>query len=89
MIGTVSENGEMDFCYQHINCRNEVRIGKCHSVPRILEDGRIQLVEEWQWLNGDLSKGSSVLEEPVIQRLDAGCVIEDIYIDKKEENASE
>ncbi len=82
LIGTVSENGEMDFYYQHINSKNEVRIGKCHSTPKTLEDSRIQLVEEWQWLNGDMSKGSSVLEEQVVRRLNAGCVIEDISTEK-------
>ena len=32
-------------------------------MPVILENGRIELHEEWQWLNGDMSKGSSVIVE--------------------------
>lgn len=87
LLGTVTAKGELDFYYHHINAQSEVRIGKCHSKPRILEDGRIQLMEEWYWLNGDLSKGSSVLEEQAIRRLDTGCVIEDICAEKKEDNA--
>ncbi len=35
----------------------------CHSVPQILSDGRIELSEQWQWLNGDKSKGSSIVIE--------------------------
>lgn len=65
LLGTVDDKGELDFYYQHINVNNEVRIGKCHSIPEVLEDGRLRLKEEWQWLNGDMSKGSSMLEESI------------------------
>lgn len=63
MIGTVTENGELDFHYQHLNKDGQVRIGKCHSIPHVLENGKIELQEKWQWLNGDLSCGESVLVE--------------------------
>lgn len=63
IIGTVSENGELDFYYHHININNELRVGKCHSIPHIINDQFIELHESWQWLNGDLSKGESILIE--------------------------
>lgn len=63
IIGTVSENGELDFHYQHININREIKIGKCHSVPHITDGGKIELHEEWQWLNGDKTEGSSILVE--------------------------
>lgn len=63
LIGTVDVDGNLDFTYQHLNTKMQVRIGKCHSIPTILSDGKIELHEEWQWLNGDKSKGSSVLVE--------------------------
>lgn len=63
MIGTVAENGELDFHYQHLNKDRQVRIGKCHSIPNIMENGKIALQEKWQWLNGDLSSGESVVVE--------------------------
>ena len=63
MIGTVNEKDELDFHYQHLNKDGQVRIGKCHSVPAILENGKIELQEKWQWLNGDLSGGESVVVE--------------------------
>ncbi len=63
MVGTVAENGELDFHYQHLNKDGQVRIGKCHSIPDILENGKIELQEKWQWLNGDLSSGESVVVE--------------------------
>jgi len=63
LIGTAAENGELDFNYQHINVKNQIRGGVCHSVPRILPDGKIELAESCQWLNGDKSEGSSLLAE--------------------------
>lgn len=63
MIGHVHSNGELDFYYQHMNIQNEIRVGKCHSIPHVMENGKIELREEWQWLNGDKSKGMSILIE--------------------------
>ena len=63
LIGTVSDNGILDFHYHHINKNKQVKIGRCYSVPYILEDGKIELHEEWQWLNGDRSIGVSVITE--------------------------
>lgn len=63
LVGTVDEDGKLEFTYQHINIKDEARLGKCVSMPVILENGRIELHEEWQWLNGDMSKGSSVIVE--------------------------
>jgi GNAT superfamily N-acetyltransferase len=63
IIGTVSEKGVLDFYYQHINKQGQQRIGKCHSVPHTLENGKLELHEDWQWLNGDKSIGSSIIVE--------------------------
>ena len=63
IIGKVNEYAELDFHYQHLNKDSQVRIGKCHSIPRILENGKIELQEKWQWLNGDMSSGESVVVE--------------------------
>lgn len=63
LIGTVCANGELDFHYHHVNMQNEIRVGVCHSVPRVLENGKIELSEKWQWLNGDESTGESVIVE--------------------------
>ena len=63
IIGKAASNGELDFHYQHLNKVDQIRIGKCHSVPHIMENGKIELQEKWQWLNGDLSCGESVVVE--------------------------
>ena len=63
LIGTVLSNGELDFVYHHMNRDMQVKTGKCHSVPTVLENGKIELLEKWEWTNGDCSKGKSLLVE--------------------------
>lgn len=53
----------MDFYYHHINTQKQLKVGTCHSVPKILDDGKLELAEKWQWLNGDKSEGESVVVE--------------------------
>lgn len=62
LIGTVLTNGELDFVYHHMN-RDMQKTGKCHSVPTVLEDGKIELSEKWEWTSGDYSEGESLLVE--------------------------
>lgn len=63
LIGTVLSNGELDFVYHHMNRDMKAKTGKCHSVPTVLEDGKIELSEQWEWTSGDCSKGESLLVE--------------------------
>lgn len=63
LVGTVAQNGELDFYYLHLNEQKQVRVGVCHSIPQILDNGKIKLSEKWQWLNGDRSEGESVIIE--------------------------
>ena len=52
-----------DMRYQHLNTAGELMTGVCISTPEILPDGGIRLHEKWRWTSGDLSEGSSVIEE--------------------------
>lgn len=63
LVGTAASDHSLDFHYQHLNDQHQLHIGNCHSVPKQLADGRLELHEEWQWLNEDQSKGSSILIE--------------------------
>lgn len=63
LIGTVLCNGELDFVYHHMNQNMQIKTGKCHSVPTVQENGKIELFEQWQWTRGDYSKGESLLIE--------------------------
>ena len=63
LIGKQLENGEFDFFYHHINSIGELKIGKCLSKAKMLDDGRLKLFEKWQWLCDDMSNGESELIE--------------------------
>lgn len=63
LIGSVSDNGEIDFVYHHMNQEMQVKTGKCHSMPTVQENGKIELLEQWEWTSGDFSKGESLLVE--------------------------
>ena len=63
LIGMVDDNGNLAFTYLHLNDSNQFRLGKCNSIPVFLENGKIEMHEEWQWLNGDKSKGTSLIVE--------------------------
>ncbi len=49
--------------YHHINNNGDLRIGKCLSNAVLLDNGKIKLFEEWQWLSDDFSTGTSELIE--------------------------
>lgn len=63
LIGSVLCNGKLDFVYHHMNQNMQIKTGKCHSVPTVQENGKIELSEKWQWTSGDYSKGESLLVE--------------------------
>jgi len=63
LIGTSDNNSNLNFTYQHINQNNEIRTGKCMSTPEILPNGKVRMLENWQWTNGDNSIGQSIIEE--------------------------
>lgn len=63
LIGSVLDNGELDFVYHHMNRDMQIKTGKCHSVPLLTENGKIELSEQWEWTSGDFSKGESLLVE--------------------------
>ncbi|WP_445486818.1 n-acetylglutamate synthase [Niallia sp. 03133] len=63
LIGIVKEDGSLEFRYNHVNKKNEIRGGKCISTPEILEDGRIRLHENWKWMDEDETEGNSIIDE--------------------------
>lgn len=67
LIGIVKEDSSLEFRYNHVNLEHEIRGGKCISTPTILLDGRIQLIENWQWLDAEETEGNSIIEEVIIE----------------------
>jgi uncharacterized protein DUF3291 len=63
LVAAGAPGGALDVRYHHVDVEGALRTGTCISTPELLPDGRVRLVEEWQWTNGDGSRGSSVLEE--------------------------
>lgn len=64
LVAKVLPNGQLDMSYHHINRGGEIMIGKCLSTPEFTSNGKLKFKEEWQWLNGDKSSGSSeIIEE--------------------------
>ena len=63
LLGLVDEGGNINMAYHQVNREGEMRTGRCSSRPEIMADGRIRLYETWKWTSGDLSEGSSILEE--------------------------
>ena len=63
LIGVVKKDGRLEFRYNHVNKKNEIRGGQCISTPKILPDGRIRLYENWKWLDSEATEGNSIIEE--------------------------
>ena len=63
LIALMHDDGSLDMRYHHVTVTGEFKLGRCRSFPEILPDGRIRFSERWQWLSGDLSEGTSEIEE--------------------------
>ncbi|GAB3431707.1 hypothetical protein [Niabella aquatica] len=63
LIGLVDEAGRIDMRYHQANNHDVLMTGVCHFVPEVLPNGKIRLRETWRWTSGDLSHGTSVIEE--------------------------
>ena len=60
LLGTMDEQHNLHFNYQHINTAGEQKSGSCDSKPRT-ENGRLRFYESWRWATGE--SGTSVIEE--------------------------
>lgn len=70
LIATMNAEGVLDMRYHHINQQNEMMTGRCQSTPEVLPDGRLRLHEVWQWTSGDMSSGTSIIEEIKATKVD-------------------
>ncbi len=66
LIAKVDLNGKLQMHYQHLNANLEFKLGKCVSIPKIREDGRIELFEKYESVNTEIiSKGEITLIEVI------------------------
>jgi hypothetical protein len=63
LLGRVLADGRMELRYHHLNGEGDFKLGMCLSTPERLPDGRLQFHESWQWLSGDRSSGTSLIQE--------------------------
>ena len=63
LVAIGDPHGRLDMRYHHVDLSGRLRTGTCQATPEVLPDGRLCLHEQWQWTNGDLSRGHSVVEE--------------------------
>ncbi|WP_434092101.1 n-acetylglutamate synthase [Peribacillus frigoritolerans] len=63
LIGLVNLDGTLEFRYNHINEKGEIRGGSCLSTPEMLPDGRLRLHEKWRWSDLERTEGHSIIEE--------------------------
>lgn len=63
LIGVMTGDNTFTMFYHHVNLNDDIRAGQCHSTILTEQNGKLKLIESWQWLNGDCSKGQSVLIE--------------------------
>ena len=63
LVAIGDRDGRLNMRYHHANSVGEVRTGKGIATPEILPDGRLRLLEDWQWTHGDYSPGHSIAEE--------------------------
>ncbi len=60
LLGTIDDNNNLHFNYQHINTDNKLKSGSCDSVPKT-ENGILRFYEKWKWTDGE--EGTSIIEE--------------------------
>ncbi len=63
LVASADADGKLDMRYQQLDPKGTPRTGRCVTTPEVMADGRLRLHEAWQWINGDGSRGESVLEE--------------------------
>lgn len=63
LTGVCTDNGEIDFAYCVVLADGSVVSGHCHSVPQVLDDGRIRLAETWERFGRHAARGTGTLEE--------------------------
>lgn len=63
LLGLIDEDGILTFAYQHYNTDNELRTGRCTSIPELLANGKIRYHESWEWTGGLEGSGQSIIEE--------------------------
>lgn len=63
ILGRWQDEEQIDMLYQCLTTEGHLKAGKAKAIASIMENGKIQLSLDWQWLNGDRSAGKSTYME--------------------------
>ena len=63
LIGKFDQVGNIDIRYHQINAAGIIKTGKCFPKPVLLDNGKVQLHETWEWLFGDSGGGNTIIQE--------------------------
>lgn len=63
LTAIVLPDGRLDMRYSQVSRAGALKTGRCVSLPEILPDGRVRLNERWEWTEGGVGSGESVVEE--------------------------
>jgi hypothetical protein len=63
IAGTSDPDGTLHFGYCMVLADGKLIVGRCHSFPSLLDDGRIRLTERWERYGPRAAAGVSHLEE--------------------------
>ena len=63
LAGTSAADGVLQFAYCMVLTSGESITGICRSIPQVLTDGRIRLIEHWERFGDGADSGTSILEE--------------------------
>jgi hypothetical protein len=63
LVAKVDGGGSLDMRYQHVTVDGAFKTGRCRSRPERLPDGRLRLLESWEWTDGAQGRGESIIEE--------------------------
>lgn len=63
LLGVMEADGRLRFAYHHLNVTGELMSGQCISTPGWTDGGKLYFDENWQWLSGDCSCGTSRIIE--------------------------
>ncbi len=59
IIGKQTEDANIELLYQCLTVEGELKAGESKGTISTTENGKLKLVFDWNWLNGDLSGGKS------------------------------
>jgi hypothetical protein len=63
LIGLVDAHGNIEMRYHQVNIKGELMAGTCISNPQRTANCKIRLYEDWVWISGNQTNGTSILEE--------------------------